>query len=301
MYKQIIAIVFVLSISANLLAQEYQYIPFPDSGVVWSEMYSSEKTMVVYERFTMTGEDTVINDISYKKLYIFYDKTFDKNNAQCIGGIREDDQKRVYYNGEGVHSFKPLGTEASGALLYDFSVSIGDTIKNGNSSHGEIVVMDIDTIKIGNSLRKVFHVGYDVTWIEGIGNLRGLLFTSGDLPTGGASGDLICFIKEDTILYHNDHYDNCFPVNVGVESKPLNFNIQVLPNPANGSNIRFEWGNSKIESIEIFNMKGILIGSVKSEGENFVEYPAKKLNPGIYFYKATGLKNTMQTGKFVVQ
>jgi hypothetical protein len=282
-------------------AQEYQYVPFPDSGAVWSEMYTSEKTMLLYERFTITGEDTLINNMSYKKLYIFYEKTFNKNTATCIGGIREDEQKRVYYNGIGLHSFKPTRTEVHGAVLYDFSVSIGDTIKNGNLFYDDIVIEDIDTILIGNTLRRKFYLNYhSMEWIEGIGNTKGLLFTSGSLPTGGAGGDLICFIKNDTVLYHNEYYEDCFPTIVGIESKQTNFNIKVSPT-SNRNNIRFEWGNSKIETIEIFNLKGSLIGTVSATGKNSVGYSSEKLLPGIYFYKATGPNNSTQTGKFAVQ
>ncbi len=304
MMKKLLFFTAILTaISFVVQAQEYQYVPFPDSGAVWSEMYSSEETLVVYERFTVTREDTLINNLQYRKLYIFYDEIFDKANAKCVGGIREDEQKKVYYNGEGVHSFKPSNNEGSGVLLFDFSVSVGDTIKNGNSSHGDIIIEDIDTIQVGQTLRKVYQLNQSwVKWIEGIGSTKGLLFTSGDLPTGGAAnGDLICFLQNDSVLYHDDYYNDCFPSNVGIELKKLNLGIQVYPNPANGNTVRFEWGESEIENIEIFNLLGELVGSTTVTAKSFVDYPTNKMQPGIYVYKAIDKNGFCQTGRFVVE
>jgi hypothetical protein len=287
-------------------AQEYQYVPFPDSGAVWSEMYSSEETLVVYERFTVTGEDTLINNLQYRKLYIFYDEIFDKTNARCVGGIREDEQKKVYLKCDSiVHRFKPywILTPMDEILMYDFSLEIGDTII-GNYE-GQLVLADIDTLLFGNYLRKVFKFNCGgslcTTWIEGIGNTKGLLFSSGTLPTGGANGDLICFLQNNEVLYHDEYYNDCFPTTVSVESKKLNHNITVYPNPANGNTVRFEWGNSEIENIEIFNLLGELVGSTTVTAKSFVDYPTNKMQPGIYVYKAIDKNGFYQIGRFVVE
>ena len=291
-------------------AQEYQYVPFPDSGAVWSETYSSEETSVVYERFTVNGEDTLINNLSYKKLYIFYDRVFDKSKARCVGGIREDEHRRVYFKGDSViHPYKPFWMTApplDEILLYDFSCKIGDTITLNISpdESDPLTVKGIDTIKIGNSLRKIFSVGYNVKWIEGIGNLRGLLMTSESLPTGGGHGDLICFLQNDTILYHIDqeYYTDCFPFAAGVSNSKLkDFDVTVCPNPVTGNSIRFEWNNNTLKTLELFNFNGALIESIKVAGQNQLEYPAESFQPGLYFYRAKGSEGNVQTGKFEVK
>ena len=291
-------------------AQEYQYVPFPDSGAVWSEMYNpsfgDDDEYTKFERFTLTGEDTLINNIQYKKLYIYLDKTFNKSNARCVGGIREDDQKKVYLKCDSVvHRFKPywILTPMNEILMYDFSLEIGDSII-GNYGF-QLLLADIDTLLIGNSLRKVFNFNCEqslcTTWIEGIGNTKGLIFSSGGLPTDGTNGSLICFFLNGEELYHNDFYNDCFPPNVGVELKKLNLGIQVYPNPASGNTIRFEWKTGEIETVEIFNLLGEPISLVTVSGRTFVDYSTNKMQPGIYLYKATDKNKFYQTGRFVVE
>src|SRR5574344_1887183 len=116
MKKLLFFTVILTAVAFRVAAQEYQYIPFPDSGAVWSEVYSPARgecdTVVqIYERFALSGEDTLINNFTYRKLYIFYDSIFDKNNATSIGGIREDSLKRIYYSGNIVRESKPLKIE----------------------------------------------------------------------------------------------------------------------------------------------------------------------------------------------
>ncbi|MDA3929108.1 MAG: T9SS type A sorting domain-containing protein [Prolixibacteraceae bacterium] len=307
MHKLIITIIFVLAVSSQLFSQEYKYVPFPNSGAVWSEMYSSEETMVVYERFTIPGEDTLINDISYKKLYIFYDNTFNKSKSIYIGGIREDEHRRVYFKGDSViHHDKPFWISPppmDEILLYDFSLEIGDTTYLTISPSDSIatIVQDIDTMLFGNTLRKVFYLSYNVEWIEGIGNARGLLYSSGDIPIGGQHGYLICFIQNDIVLYHYDYYDNCFPSTLSADIKQMNPEISVCSTPLE-HNIQFKWGNCNINRIEIFDVQGSLVDEMNiSNNSNEANYPTERMQSGIYIYRAKGSNGYSQTGRFVVE
>ena len=302
-------VIGLLLFTSKLQAQEYQYVPFPDSGAVWSEVYSPARgecdTVVqIYERFALSGEDTLINNFTYKKLYIFYDSIFDKNNATSIGGIREDSLKRIYYSGNIVRESKPLKIENPEILLFDFAVNIGDTIWNGNTNiDRKLIVEDIDTIHVGNSLRKKFFFNYNwVEWTEGIGSNSGLLFAAKDFLIGSSSSNsLICFFQNDSVLFHSEYYNDCFPSTVSVESEKLKHNITVYPNPTNGNTVRFEWGNSEIENIEVFNLLGELVDSKIVTNKSFVDYPTNKMQPGIYVYKAIDKNGFYQTGRFVVE
>ncbi|MEA1897883.1 MAG: hypothetical protein U9N53_09505, partial [Bacteroidota bacterium] len=215
----LLCLLTIISIKGH--SQEYEYVAFPDLGAIWSEIYyHPEPTWPdtvhkppSFERFAVSGEDTIINEFTYKKLYIFYDTVFVKNNATYVGGIREDEHKRIYFISDTViHEHKPMNEfyNYEEIILYDFSLKVGDTIRNINCipDDDRLVVKRIDTIQIGNTFRKRF--SFDpvswVQWIEGIGNLRGLLFTSGDLPFNGTYGDLICFKQNGKILYFNDNY-----------------------------------------------------------------------------------------------
>ncbi len=315
--KKNLSILCAILIPFMLQSQEYEYIAFPDSGAIWSEVYYYPEPnwpdtvikSLSYERFTLSGEDTVINELIYKKLYLFYDTIFNKTNAICIGGIREDEKKKVYFTGDSaIHAFKPcyVQTEMGNELLlFDFSLTIGDTLKLGNLSlwDGFIMVSSIDTVQIGNSLRKRFHFGdyFWVKWIEGIGSLKGLLFTSGDLPINGLNNDLICFKLNNEILYFNNDYDDCIPLIDGIEIRNSdNSTIKLFPNPAK-DNIKFSFGEQLVSEIQIYDCNGRLYENYKIKQQSTFVLLTEKYQPGIYFYKATDKDGCLYTGKFVVQ
>jgi len=197
-----------------------------------------------YEKFAINGEDTIINGIVYKKLFLFHTSQFYNDSAICIGGIREVN-KKIFYYGDSVHILKPIITNncnGNEILLYDFSLNIGDTI-NEECFNGffTLVVTDIDTMLIGNKLRKVFHFNTPLfNWVEGIGNLNisnnglgGLLYYIGQFPVKAQwlYNFLICFKQNDTIVYFNSNYSECMPLNVPAKLA-VSDNIIISPNPA---------------------------------------------------------------------
>lgn len=290
-------------------AQEYEYVSFPDSGAIWSEVYYpsiSDGERISYERFALSGQDTVINTKTYKKLYLFYDTVFRKDNAICIGGIREDGLKKVYFIGDSaLHEFKPFDVvfhAGEELLLYDFSLNVGDTIRQGNFDW--LIVQKIDTMAIGNTYRKIFHFEniWWVKWIEGIGNIKGLLFTSDALPTNGTDGDLICFKQNNTILYFNDYYDQCMPLIGGnkVIEKDIS-SINTYPNPVTNGFIHFELGEIQPENIEIYDCLGHIVDCIHCARESSIIHSTEKYPPGIYFYLVTNQEGKKYKGKFVTQ
>jgi len=313
---KIIIILIAAVIPKIIFSQEYEYVPLPDSGAVWSEVYYFSEpdwpdTIVKppsYERFMVNGEDTVISDIVYKKLYLFYDSVFNKSEATCVGGIREDENKRIYFKSDkSVHELKPMNWVYGydEILLYDFSVNIGDSIKyiNGVPEENLLIVSTIDTVRIKDSYRKRIHFhNYPwLTWIEGIGSVKGLLFTSGPLPTNGAEGDLICFNQNGEILYFNNWYPDCFPVLTGIETKKNDLpGINIFPNPAN-DNITFSFGLQQLEQIQIMNCNGRMCGNFDVQLQQEFNLSVEKYQPGIYLYKAINNNGRIHAGKFVVQ
>ena len=96
-----ISILFALFPFISSYAQiEYEYIPFPKNNAIWSEVYITPGSDLFppvystyfYERFAISGEDTIINNVGYKKIYMFLDSVFNKNTASYIGALREDEQ-----------------------------------------------------------------------------------------------------------------------------------------------------------------------------------------------------------------
>lgn len=311
MLKKIV--LFILSFIAFYSnAQEYEYVPFPDSGAIWSEVYHYSEPIwpdtvvkrASYERYTVNGEDTIINEIGYKKLYMFYDSVFNKEKATCIGGIREDENKRVYFKGDTViHDFKPImNDDKEEILLYDFSVEVGDTIRDGNF-FSELVVERIDRIEIDDKLRKVIYlqdISHWVNWIEGIGSVTGLLYHTSPITTGGPTNYLICFKQNNEVLYFDTSYDECYPKLTGLKQRKESSTIEVFPNPATDK-LCFNFNSHDVEYIKIVDFSGRTVALINvAFQQNFI-LNIEKYQPGVYLFKTINKEGIMYTGKFIVE
>ncbi|MBN1925042.1 MAG: T9SS type A sorting domain-containing protein [Prolixibacteraceae bacterium] len=295
--------------------QVYKYVPFPTSNAVWSEMYwrpfsQNVNPRWVYNKYALFDEDTVINDLTYHKLYHTHDSEITKENSTFIGGIREDSLKNIYcYFFE--YSFAmelPYLYTNEEVKMYDFNIDIGDTIHHLNFALESmyLVVKQIDTILINNTLRKVYSFDpiYWVYWIEGIGSVKGLLFTSGGLPTNAMNNDLICMHQNDTLLYYfsgeENFYDDCVPTAVfdGVSLITIP-GLKVFPNPVKEGVVSFE--NIDYDQLELFDPKGNRISVHNIAGRNSYSINTVGLQPGIYVYKLSTEGIIPVCGKLVVE
>jgi hypothetical protein len=170
----------------------------------------------------------------------------------------------------------------------------------------KLVVIDVDTLLINNSKRKVFNFDIPWThWIEGIGSVTGLIFPSGDLPNNGMSNDLVCIYQNDTLLFYNQgseeiHYDDCVPTFVidGVSILP-NTDVKVYPNPTKGGDVHFE--NLGFEILELYSLEGKLVFQEKIKGLSSFVLKTSGFSPGVYSYrlKTKGLVPTW--GKLIIE
>jgi len=306
---------FILLALAFLKAntQTYQYVPFPTGNAIWSEnyYYSGEKSEQ-YEKFAINGEDTIINSIVYKKLFLFHTSQFYNDSAICIGGIREVN-KKIFYYGDSVHMLKPMITynncNGNEILLYDFSLNIGDTINEECFNGFSTVITDIDTLLIGNKLRKVFHFNIPFfNWVEGIGNVNmnnngfgGLLYYVGAFPVKAIwlNNFLICFKQNDTIIYFNNNYSECMPLNVP-EKTVMKENIVVFPNPASDY-LMIKLNNTQLLPLtfQLFDMQGIpkLNGKITNEQ---IGINVASLSKGLYVLKII-TNQQIETKKVILQ
>ncbi|MDD3725456.1 MAG: T9SS type A sorting domain-containing protein [Bacteroidales bacterium] len=247
-------LITLLSFSVN--AQNYQYIPLVKPGLqLWTcEHGNWENNYYSFRRYALTDEDTIIEDETYKKLYLFTDIEFNPLTANCVGGIRENAQKQVFFRGSLVEGME------FGEMLYDFSLSLGDTFTVNNII---FEVSAVDTIYYTNIPRKRLTIRmFDSTfpiaaiWIEGIGSSEGLLsYLRGYISDNW--NNTRCFIHNGELLYSNylNGAEDCITPLVGIENISLNDNsITLYPNPTNSEvNISSE---NIINSIEIFNSLG---------------------------------------------
>jgi hypothetical protein len=263
-------LITLLSFSVN--AQDYEYIPLVKPGLqLWTcdkGYYGHNDEAYRFKRFALTDEDTIIDNETYKKLYFYRDVEFDTATATYIGALRENSQKQVFYRGlNGYRDMddSPYGIQELNEMIYDFSLSVGDTFSGGSlnmsSAFMGLVVANIDTINYNGVERRRFKImteGYGQTaaiWIEGIGNREGLFFPY-HTNTGDFWGNTRCYTYNGELQYHNysDGINDCITPLMGVESIVEDNSITLYPNPTN-SEVNISSQNI-INSIEIYNSLG---------------------------------------------
>lgn len=232
--------------------------------------------------------DTIINSINYQK--IFFEILEEDNGQSYIGGLREDDNKNIYFfPSEAIietptgHIF-PNNTEEH--LIYSFNnLSIGMELPI-NEENTSITVQSIDSVLIGDTYRKSYHLyndmllGYDY-WIEGIGSTRDFLSSytyvfEWDFWT-------LCMTNENgEIFYVNspNGEDSChYYINVGIDG--LKISNAIYPNPVkNQLHIEISIENLPEELI-ILNIQGRAIIRKKLTDQK-TTIDLSELESGIY-------------------
>lgn len=163
----------------------------------------------------------------------------------------------------------------------DGKVDIGSTRTTGVSVSGYggihrvgfIVIDDIDGIRGDNENKTVNILLEDITIADGQGNRF-------KVKGASTSFELIRNNRED-------------------EPETAAANIQIYPNPASDLLNIHANGNDILEQIDIFNMAGQLVSSVKVKNENRKEIDLSSFNDGLYIAKVISFKGSSTT-KFKV-
>jgi len=205
--------ILLCCILSNLCAAQ-SYIPFDFDNGLWQEDYHNMQ----YQRSEynyFTDGDTVINSLTYHKLYTVGRGTLSYGYSPPVpwytfsgaaGFIREDNNKRIYYNG---------GNGVAEQLLYDFNIALGDTISIPpiDNMFDRAVVVAVDSILICSTLRRRYKLDivaggllHDLYWTEGTGSTHGLIpryysFERGVLTT--CYSDSTCIVPCLTIVSIN--------------------------------------------------------------------------------------------------
>lgn len=257
-----------------------------------------------------TLNDTIIDNTVYRKVatrnICHLEPNGDRGDLNHVpdidrkeyvfGGIREEGKKvwllkfeqdfpdSPYYHFEGV--LNQL-TPSEEYLLYDFDISVGDTI---HFQPPGSYTAAIDSFPDFNGMKTTRIVNYPLgtyqqirmeTLVEGIGSSYGFFSSHNSVYT-----ELICFSsKGETILFG----DNCMPcaglVSTGnIESVP---ELIIAPNPADDFLEISSKGNLKeqINSVKIHSLSGQLLAE-KEVFNQSTHLDISRLQPGIYFISA---------------
>lgn len=253
----------------------------------------------------ITG-DSVINNISYKMLFTDVKLTA-MNGSASGGGV---DYVQFYNYGPELLRFDSLANklyyimqgDSTEKILYDFSLTTGDTVPNPNYTGDYNIVDSIETISFfGMTVKKMYISqpgnGPDTSQyiIEGMGGSNGLtvLQTHAILVSSYQTTDLICFQSGTNVYPSGIGYCDLFSI---IEEPPyFTPDISVYPNPFHGK-VNFDLKNPyKNPEIKIYDFQGRLIHSKPILKNNTVELNSR----GLYFWQIVNEGQVIGTGKIV--
>lgn len=276
------------------------YVPFTlEDGVTWNDYGflglgdppgSGGGSYTGYA-YLLDG-DTLVNDYTYKKVYTrdewyyrirIYNTGPDmadtmlteenyENPYMLVGGLRQDTAARTvhfvnWWNEDWIQCTN-LPESGQEELLYDFSLSVGDTIQ---TLYGPEILQDIATITLEDaSERRLYYFSGAVSsWVEGIGGAELGLFS----PWTGApfeSGcSFICYRETGDVLFRgwssfgipNTLNATCNGLIINTDDVSGSINVRVSPNPASDAFNLVLMGelNPRGVSISVYNGLGQLM------------------------------------------
>lgn len=293
--KKILTILFGLFLINNSNGQTY--VPFPVDSAEWNclfwHQWSANDIVLSNTSYLLKG-DTLLKGKQYKKVHFVY-SDFNVNPPQYIGGLREDENKNIYffpsfYTVQGTPGIFVFPNDTSEHLLYTFNNLETGMVLPINEGMTVIRVEGIDSVLLGESYRKRYEIYqqglfFNDYWIEGIGSIRDLLVPySYEFEWQYYT---LCFT--DTVTYYinaPNGADSChysLPVGLTELEKDV---FSVSPNPASNTVYIRNSGSKHILFLRIFNTMGQMVLQskvLKSEDEINI----KNLIPGVYIVEIT--------------
>ena len=150
-------------------------------------------------------DDITLDGVDYKLVW-----TKSKYGIAKAGAVREED-RRVYYRRKISQNYQDE------VLLYDFNLTVGDTV-TVNWMHQQLIVLEESEVEVNGTMRRQlglgrYAVGYPPTevdeyWIEGVGSTYGFL-NSGYEEMMGSFYYLLCYYENGNLVWNNEEFDDC--------------------------------------------------------------------------------------------
>jgi len=281
-----------LVICLSLTGQDYK--PMVIEGNTWA--YAWWSWGWAHTEYQFIEGDTLINDITYKKMYNAADSLL-QSNVYLIGFIREDlVNKEVYFTESGDEEL----------LLYKFGLDVGDTVVYStvwfNICEVEDVVGQVDTIVDATGTprrRMLLHNWSNEYWIEGVGSNWGPLTPGHYNCIADLGWQTLCMKNNNELIYMNPDQNTCFLHEIGIPDHEMDKDATlVVPNPVTGTSIIQLPDKLKISSLGIYDSFGRLVAA-PSVDERIIEKGS--LKPGIYFLKIQTVRGEVYNSKFMVK
>ena len=150
-------------------------------------------------------DNITLDGVDYKHVW-----TKSKYGITKAGAVREED-RRVYYRRKTSQNYQDE------VLLYDFNLTVGDTV-TVNWMHQQLIVLEESEVEVNGTMRRQlglgrYAVGYPPTevdeyWIEGVGSTYGFL-NSGYEEMMGSFYYLLCYYENGNLIWDNEEFDDC--------------------------------------------------------------------------------------------
>lgn len=267
--KHLFFTAFFVCFLIQTFAQAYK--PFPTQNAVWNYNYRTHGICnTCCQDYSYSIEkDTLIHGMIYQKIIkqgVYYLNTIYTGSCtdtvtstfqENAGYIRNDSvNKKVFFNDASM---------ANDTLLYDFNISLGDTLAStysfNNQGPNYYICDTIYSANINGIPRKVFgftdwypFVAYPrLVLIEGIGFVDGLF--SNTHNSLAVTVKLQCF-KENNVVAYPDTVNSCDLITQLSEQNYGQGKISLFPNPILDK-LELEFNNdSKIQNIQVLNLLG---------------------------------------------
>ena len=247
--------------------------------------------------------DTSINSNIYKKLISYYNLKDSVTPLSEEIMVREDTSERKIYQ---------LINDSTEALLYDFSLNVGELITFNNTAYkvdsittfiNDSICYDLDTTEFS----KIHHLSpngvnsqnENIIWIEGIGSLTNTFHCN--------LLNLICFTDSTNYrFFHgtcNDpyHNDSCF---VGIKRlgniiETITSNITLKPNPVQNEITISSENKILITNVSIMSIQGNIIFEQNKINQTQIKADLSSYESGIYFVKTKMKDNSISVQKII--
>ncbi len=280
-YSKFLTALLLLCFAFSAKAQTYNYIPFPDSNTTWKG-YTIQCAMGScwvnhHWTYRMSG-DTTINNNSYHRI-----------NSDFY--VREDSNKRVYIISE-ADSVTPE------KLLYDFSLSVGDTI----SSPAFWIVRAIDTPSYNGVKRRTLHIGTVSStrdkWIEGVGSLISPVWQR-EYNCCCCGWVNLCEVSQDSVLTYSTPSSNACSFFNDIKDELDDKILSIYPNPATDELTITTETNEPVD-IAVYDMLGNELRSIQNSSANSIKVKVSDLPAGYYLLKLISSHGSSSIKGFII-
>jgi hypothetical protein len=243
-------------------------------------------------------DDSTLNNEQWLKLYSTNDSLF--QNDLVYRGLLRAENSKVFY----------LDTLNQLDILYDFSLSVGDSVLfDLYGMYPEwLQVIDVDSIQInGDYYRRQKFAEPTIqafdelneVWIEGIGSIHGPLFPVFPIKFSQEIPDsmlVTCSYSDNQQVWQHPSYTNCY-INIvlGIDRIEV-YDFKLYPNPFL-EKIHFENNKQEKFDLSISNNNGQLVKQIQLLNDNET-IDLSELSEGIYFLTFSGEKG-VETVKMI--